>query len=188
VAGNPVITIRDAIARDVPGIATVHVQAWRETYAPFLAGEALAGLSVEDRARLWRSTFSDPDRRARLLVAEQGGRIVGFCRGGAVRSGDGVPLGTEAEIYAIYLLDAVKRRGLGRCLLLGVFDHLAAGGFASVGLWVLRDNAPARRFYEAMGGVSGGEQSFEIAGQTVVETAYRFEPMPRGPTSPPIAG
>jgi ribosomal protein S18 acetylase RimI-like enzyme len=173
------IVIRDAVGADVPGIAAVHVQAWRESYAPFLSGEALAGLCVGDRARLWQSTFQTPDPTARLLVAEQDSRIVGFCRGGAVRSRDGVPLGTEADIYAIYLLDAVKRQGLGRRLLRGVFDHLAAGGFASVGLWVLRDNAPARRFYEAMRGVPGPEQSFEIAGQTLVETAYRFEPIPR---------
>ena len=61
----------------------------------------------------------------------------------------------------------------------GIFGHLADQGFRSVGLWVLRDNLPARRFYEALGGRAGPEQSLDLRGQTVAETAYRFEPIPR---------
>jgi ribosomal protein S18 acetylase RimI-like enzyme len=174
-----VIAVRDAVESDVPGIAEVHVQAWRETYAPFLSAEALAGLSVEERARMWQGAFQHPDPRARLLVAEQNGRIVGFCRGGPVRSASAVPLEADAEIYAIYLLDAVKRRGVGRQLIGGVFDHLTAKGFASACLWVLTENTPARRFYEALGGVPGPNQPIEIAGQKLTETAYRFKLIPR---------
>ncbi len=37
----------------------------------------------------------------------------------------------------------------------------------------------ARRFYEALGGRLGPEQSFDLGGQTVTEVAYRFEPIPR---------
>ncbi len=108
-------------------------------------------------------------------MAEQEGRIVGFCRGGPARSGGAVPLGTEAEIYAIYLLDAVKRQGVGGRLLRGVLDHLAAQGFASAGLWVLTENTPARHFYESLGGIPGAQQSIEIRGEALTETAYRFE-------------
>jgi hypothetical protein len=61
----------------------------------------------------------------------------------------------------------------------GVFGHLAAQGFRSAGLWVLKDNLPARRFYEALGGRLGPEQFFDLGGQTVTEVAYRFEPIPR---------
>ena len=46
-------------------------------------------------------------------------------------------------------------------------------------LWVLEGNVPARRFYEALGGRLGPEQSFDLRGQTVTEVAYRFELIPR---------
>ena len=175
------IRIRDAVEADIEGIATAHVQGWRESYRDFLTPEALAGLSVEERAQLWRRALAEPEPRARLLVAESdGGEIVGFIRGGPIRGKGAELLGTEAEIFAIYLLDKVKRQGIGRRLMAGVLDHLAAHGFRSVGLWVLKDNLPARRFYETLGGTAGPEQSFDLRGQMVTEVAYRFElaPMP----------
>jgi ribosomal protein S18 acetylase RimI-like enzyme len=173
------ILVRDAVEGDVEGIARVHVQGWRESSKDFLRPEALAGLSVEERMRMWQGAFAQPDPRVRLLVAETDeGEIVGFARGGPIRREDTNALGTEAEIFAIYLLDKVKRQGIGRRLMRGVLDHLGEQGFRSVGLWVLKDNLAARRFYEALGGQSGAEQSFDLRGQMVTEIAYRFELAP----------
>jgi ribosomal protein S18 acetylase RimI-like enzyme len=170
------IRIRDAVEADVEGIAKAHVQGWRESYKDFLTPDALAGLSVEERMQMWQRALAELEPRAKLLVAEtDGGEIVGFIRGGPIRGKEPELLGAEAEIFAIYLLDRVKRQGIGRKLMAGVFDHLAAHGFRSVGLWVLKDNLGARRFYEALGGTAGPEQSFDLRGQIVTEVAYRFE-------------
>ena len=172
--------VRDAGEADLEGIATVHVQAWRESYGDFLSPDALAGLSVEERMQMWRGAFTHPNPKARLLVAQaEDGGIVGFARGGPVRAKEPDLLAAEAEIFAIYLLDRAKRQGIGRRLMQGVFDHLAGHGFRSAGLWVLKQNLPARRFYEALGGRPGPEQSFDLRGQRVTEVAYRFEPIPR---------
>ncbi len=175
------VRIRDAVDADVEGIAKAHVQGWRETYKSFLRPEALAGFSVEERMQMWHRALAEPEPRARLLVAETAdGEIVGFIRGGPIQGKGANLFGTEAEIFAIYLLDRVKRQGIGRRLMAGVFDHLAAHGIRSVGLWVLKDNLSARRFYEALGGQPGPEQSFDLRGQTVVEVAYRFDLTPQG--------
>ena len=174
------IRIRDAVEVDVEGIAKAHVQGWRESYKDFLTPEALAGLSVEERVQLWQRALAEPEPRARLLVAEaDDGEIVGFIRGGPIRDKEADLLGTEAEIFAIYLLDKVKRQGIGRRLMHGVFDHLAAHGFRTVGLWVLKDNLSARRFYETLGGTAEAEQSFDLRGQMVTEVSYRFELTPQ---------
>ena len=80
------ILVREAVEGDVEGIARVHVQGWRESYKDFLSPEALAGLSVEERMRMWQGAFAQPDPRAKLLVAEaDDGEIVGFARGGPIR-------------------------------------------------------------------------------------------------------
>ncbi|MEE1611730.1 GNAT family N-acetyltransferase [Microvirga sp. CF3016] len=174
------ILIREAVEGDVEGIARVHVQGWRESYKDFLSPEALAGLSVDERMRMWQGTFARPSPRARLLVAEtDDGEIVGFACGGPVRPESAEILDAEAEIFAIYLLDKVKRQGIGRGLMGGILDHLAYQGFRSAGLWVLKENHSARRFYESLGGVRGAEQTFDLRGQTVVEIAYRFELTPQ---------
>ena len=173
------IRIREGRETDIEGIARVHVQGWRESYKDFLTPESLAGLSVEERVRLWQRALAEPEPRAKLLVAEtDDGEIVGFIRGGPIRGKEPGLLGAEAEIFAIYLLDRVKRQGIGRKLMAGVFDHLAAHNIRSVGLWVLKDNLPARRFYETLGGTAGPEQSFDLRGQMVTEVAYRFELAP----------
>ncbi|WP_201862338.1 GNAT family N-acetyltransferase [Microvirga soli] len=170
------IRIRDAVEADVEGIAKAHVQGWRESYKDFLRPDALVGLSVEERMQMWRRALAEPEPRARLLVAETNdGEIVGFIRGGPIRGKGAELLASEAEIFAIYLLDRVKRQGIGRKLMAGVFHHLAAHNLRSVGLWVLKDNLEARRFYEALGGIAGPEQSFDLRGQMVTEIAYRFE-------------
>ena len=56
---------------------------------------------------------------------------------------------------SLYLLDAIKRRGVGRALFTQFMSVLAGRGFTSCGLWTLSNNVAARRFYEAMGGRSG---------------------------------
>ncbi len=170
------VAVRDAVEADLEGIARVHVQGWRETYKGFLAPAALAGMSVEERMRMWQGAFTHANPRAKFLVAEaDGGEIVGFARAAPVLAKEPDLLGAEAEIFAIYLLDKVKRQGVGRRLMSGVFDHLRSQGFRSVGLWVLKENLPARRFYEALGGTPGPEQAFDLRGQMVTEVAYRFD-------------
>nr|WP_279306653.1 GNAT family N-acetyltransferase [Microvirga solisilvae] len=129
---------------------------------------------------MWRGALAKPDPQAKLVVAVQAdGEIVGFARGGPIRNKGADLLATDAEIFAIYLLDKAKRQGLGRRMMIAVFDHLAAQGFGSVGLWVLKENLAARRFYEMLGGRAGREQSFDVRGQMLTEVAYRFAPIPK---------
>jgi ribosomal protein S18 acetylase RimI-like enzyme len=56
-----------------------------------------------------------------------------------------------AELYAIYLDQAVVGRGIGRALLAQALADLRRRGYQSAMLWVLATNARARRFYEAAG-------------------------------------
>src|SRR5215218_4082829 len=77
------------------------------------------------------------------------GAVCGFASGGGILWSE---LSTGSEVSALYLLDIAKRRGVGRALFQAELTALAGRGFTSTGLWVLTGNAPARRFYEAMGG------------------------------------
>ena len=67
--------------------------------------------------------------------------------------------GFAGEFSALYLLAAQQRRGVGRRLMATMARDLLARGMQAACLWVLRDNEPARRFYEALGA--------EIVGQRV---------------------
>src|SRR5262245_17417238 len=145
------VVIRDGRPEEVEAIARVNVQAWCESYTGLVPDELLAGI-FEERKSVRARFFEARDPTARLLVVEAADQIVGFAEGGACRHEE---LGTEAEIHAIYLLDEAKRQGIGRQLMAGLFEHFRTKRFASAGLWTLVSNTPARRFYEALGGIPG---------------------------------
>ena len=134
--------IRRATPADVDSIARVHVQAWRESYSALMPQGAIDARSVETRANQWRGTLAGPDGPTFVYVAEQDGAICGFGSAGKIRW---TGLSTGSEVSALYLLDAVKRRGIGRAIFRRLLGELAARGFTSTGLWVLTRNAPRRR-------------------------------------------
>lgn len=164
--------IRRATPADLAGLARVHVQAWRESYPDLLPLAAIEARSIATRIDQWRGTLAEPDSPTFVYVAEQAGAICGFGSAGAIRW---TGLSTGSEVSALYLLDAVKRRGIGRAIFRALLAELAARGFASTGLWVLSRNAPARRFYEAMGGRSGETRIDRHGDHVLDEVAYRWD-------------
>jgi len=142
--------VRTATLADADGIARVHVQAWSESYSGLVPPEAFEHHSIELRMTQWRGTLSDPGRST--LVHESDGVVSGFISGGPIKW---TGLSTDSEVASLYLLDSVKRRGVGRALFAQFMDVLAGRGFTSCGLWTLSNNVAARRFYEAMGGRTG---------------------------------
>ncbi|NWG15440.1 MAG: GNAT family N-acetyltransferase [Chloroflexi bacterium] len=161
--------IRPATLEDAAGIARVHVDSWRSTYAGIVPDDYLAGLRYERSEAVWRRNLSDPQSRSVYLVAEdESGSIVGFVCGGPGR--DEHP-DYSGELYAIYLFQEVQGQGIGRRLMKTLADEMLARRYASWLIWVLKDN-PARGFYERMGGVYVMEKDIEIGGANLREVAY----------------
>jgi L-amino acid N-acyltransferase YncA len=163
------IVIRPAAASDAPGIARVHVAAWRSTYRGLVPDAFLDGLQTEPRERFWRATLSNPDALTRVFVAQAAdSAIAGFAAGGPARASR-PPY--DGELYAIYLLDTQQRRGLGRRLTLAVVRQLLATGHRAMLVWALADN-PSRGFYAALGGQQVDSKMVEIGGVEQEELAY----------------
>jgi ribosomal protein S18 acetylase RimI-like enzyme len=163
--------IRRATVGDAAAIAEVHVASWRTTYAGLLPDELLRGLSVERRRRMWHRTLTDPESKTFMFVAEdERSQIVGFVAGGPER--DGNP-GHQGEVYAIYILAAQQRRGLGRRLIAAAVNELRRMGFDSLLIWVLANN-PAHRFYEALGGAAVAEKNIRFGEAEFLEVSYEW--------------
>jgi len=56
-----------------------------------------------------------------------------------------------AELYALYVAPAYWSTGAGRALMGRVLEEAQAEGYPRIVLWVLEQNARARRFYERAG-------------------------------------
>jgi hypothetical protein len=77
-----------------------------------LPQDLLAGLSIERRIEGWRGELSEP-RHATFVRTTPEGAVVGVCNAGSNRRDS--PL-SHREVYAIYVLDGAKRKGLGCAL------------------------------------------------------------------------
>jgi len=143
-------TIRPASLSDAPNLAAMHVASWLETYPGLLPPSMLTSLSVDKRLAMWSQVISatPTSGSANVYISEIDGKIVGFGSCVSQRTQTLKDSGYDGEISAIYVLQACQRRALGRRLLHTMASDLSKRGFTAASLWVLRDNAPARRFYE----------------------------------------
>jgi GNAT superfamily N-acetyltransferase len=161
------------VAADADELARVHVETWRAAYAHAFPADRLAALSVQERAALWGEILARRDPHARNLVADRGGRLLGFASTGRSRDPDA---GDETgELYGIYVLPEAWGHGVGRRLLADAEAALRQAGFRQATLWVLDDNPRARRFYEASGwAVDGAEKEDTVLGDVrITEVRYR---------------
>jgi ribosomal protein S18 acetylase RimI-like enzyme len=173
---HPGITIRPASPADAASIATVHVASWRESYAGMLPEAMLLALSIAERTERWRGILGEASSMegTAVFVAEREGQTVGFASGGAWRDCGLHAQGLTGEISAIYVLQSAQREGVGRRLMKAVAHALSERGHRSASLWVLRDNQPARSFYETLGGVVVAEKEDHREGVVLIEVAYAW--------------
>ncbi len=161
---------------DAQAIAEIHVQAWRETYAGLLPKTLLDGLSVERRAAWWRGLLdgtNNPGGTAAFIAIDAHDDAVGFSSFGRQRDAELGAAGFDGEFETIYLLDRAKRQGIGRRLMTTMAVAMLTDGYCGAALWVLRENDPARRFYEAMGAAIVGEREERPSDDLVMqEIAY----------------
>ena len=166
------VTVRAATIGDTEAIARVHARSWQAAYRGVVPDDFLEGLSDAVWVDRWRTIFTEPQAGARTLVRDEGDEVTGFARIGPVRDPDPPGPGWD-EVYAIYLDPRAWGRGAGSDLLRAALDTVA-DGVPGVSLWVFRDNARARAFYERHGfEVDGLEQDLTIGGRPVPEVRYR---------------
>lgn len=151
------LTVRAAVLDDAAGIARVHIQAWRESYAYLLPAESLAALQQGPREERWRSIIAAAASDIRVACARTD--IVGWASAGAGRDDDGP---RPRELWGIYVLASRHGSGAGQMLL----D--AAVGDAGAYLWIAEGNPRAFAFYRRNGFVpDGATAAHELAGTPV---------------------
>ena len=165
--------IRTARLTDTAGIAKVHIDTWRTTYTDIVPAEHLASLSYGNCQTWWDDVLARKRSRSSTYVAEADGcGVVGFADGGPEREGNQT---YQGELYSIYILEEYHRRGVGRKLVSAIAQSLLTCQMSSMLLWVLKDNHPSRRFYEALGGEYVGQKAISIGGASILEVAYGWK-------------
>ncbi len=143
------IVIRDSAVDDLPGINEVAHQTWLATYPNKEAGITIEDVEsvykeddpVKTKAKLERrkARYSDPN--IHIWVAEDKGKIIGFCHAIKERSIN--------RIMAIYVLPKYQGTGTGKRLIELAFSWL--GNTKDILVNVVEYNNHAIGFYEHMG-------------------------------------
>ena len=174
------IEIRPGSAADAPAIALVRRQSW------FAAYEGIIATPIIDRATATGGRATDPPPYRRTLVAVGGEHpaVIGYASYGPERAvaSPGAPeeasltpagrAGDVGELYALYVTPAWWSAGVGRALMGSVLSALEADGYSRVVLWVLADNARARRFYERAAFAPDGGTNILTGLGSVLEVRY----------------
>ncbi|MFF9061379.1 GNAT family N-acetyltransferase [Streptomyces sp. NPDC014882] len=165
------LRVREMALGDCDRVSEIRVRGWQSAYRGLVPQSHLDALSVTEDAERRRGWFARGDGGVVNLVAERAGEVVGWAAHGAYREGE---VRTEdAELYAIYVDPAHVGGGIGGALLAESVRRSTAAGHRRMHLWVLKENTPARRFYEhADFRADGTEEPFEVAGERIPEVRY----------------
>jgi len=129
------ITIRAARARRCPPHPTrLDVETWRAAYAGILATPFLVGLSARRRENRMGEPSSSENRATSWWRSTM---TATFSASAAA-----VAAATEfaGEVYTLYVAPDWQNQGIGRRLLLALFERLVDQACGSAIIWVLRDN------------------------------------------------
>ena len=136
--------IRRAGSDDAAAVAGVHVASWRVAYRGIMPDDVIARMDLPTRTARWAKAIADPAWPVFLL--EEGNEVVAFCH---------ITTPVELDLDSHATAELARRR-LAECT-----------------LWVLEENAPARRFYERLGmRPDGGRRTYP--GTPVPEVRYRL--------------
>ena len=138
------ITIKQMKTDDeIRGKAYVHWRGWHDAYSGLVSAAYLEKLTLEKCEQMafqWREN---------ILVAKDGERVVGFL-------GFGEADFTAGELFALYVLKEFWGTGVAQLLMNAAAERLSA--YPKIGLWVLKENPRAIRFYEKCGFAATGEE------------------------------
>ncbi|KAB8193960.1 GNAT family N-acetyltransferase [Nonomuraea phyllanthi] len=160
--------LRPATPDDSQAIEVVRITTWRVAYHGIMPDSYLDALDVRP-AVVRRRAEGIATGVTAGVVALRDGRLRGFSLYGASRD-EGID---GMEVYAIYVLPDEFSTGMGRALMTESVDRVRESGHTEVGLWVLADNARARRFYERSGFTLSGRTK-DLPDPPLKEVHYRM--------------
>ncbi len=171
------------IPEDALEIATIQVTSWRDAYRGIVSQNFLDSLDLQEKKENWeRRTLENTPPILRLVVENetqnesrtQDKKVIGFACGREQRLTNPIPT-SDCELYALYVHPSEKRRGAGKRLLDEFKSEMKKEGKSRLCIWVLKENHPARRFYESQGGIlNHTEKTVEFGDMHLPEVAYEF--------------
>lgn len=149
---------------EIDGKGYVHYKSWHETYPGLIDAGYLEGITLEKCVGIARRWPED------IIVAKDGGRVIGFVGCGAYRD-ESLP--GYGEVFAIYVLKEYHGQKVGYELMNAALERLS--DYRKVAVWVLKGNDKAIRFYERYGFRFDGARAELMLGSPNTELRMIYE-------------
>lgn len=168
-------TLRVANQNDIPALAQLHCQGWKDSYEDLVPQDYLDGLAPQEFTEKWQKWMGD-DISTTLIAEDKNGTPVGFSMFGALKTQvpgqSAIRPVYSSELYAIYLDKNHWGKGLAQQFFQKTAENLKDQKHYSMALWVVGGNKRACKFYEKMGGQRIGKKVVEIGGRKVKEACF----------------
>jgi len=161
--------IRPATPGDVDGIGRVHALSRQAAYVGLLPADALALVTPERQAEVWRTRLAGATTPHAVYVGTVDGAVQGF----TVGEQDG----RTGLLTAIHTLPALHGTGAGQRLHDVLLDDFAAWGCTGGELWVLTGNERAQSFYRRNGWTHDGTTKQHTVGGVAVPALRYARPV-----------
>lgn len=177
------IDIRPAARDEAAAISRIYAASWRQAYRGMIPQSYLDELPDGHWTVAMEQWIESPE--VSVAAACLDGVLVGgvVYRTAQRRELPGCLVSAAAreqtldgwgEVISLYVHPDAWRCGCGGAMLRHAADKLSAAGCVGGFLWVLRENLPARRFYESSGWSDDGATcTVELAGMPLIDLRYR---------------
>lgn len=145
--------IRAAQMTDISRLAEIEVFGKRVAYRPIFRDDN-GSFNLLQTGNIINAYQEDPSLLAHILVYDDG-IVKGILNWKDYPDNDRTD---EIELYCFYVEPFFKGQGIGRALLQRLCDNAARQCKKNVYAWVLKENAPARLFYERNGFIADGRE------------------------------
>lgn len=168
------IEIKELTLEDIPDYVKVDTLAWQESYKGIIADSILDEVvnNVENSIQKQINKFdNDKKNNIKKFVLKVNNEAVGMTGIGKSTYEKYEDIG---ELYSLYLLNKVKKKGYGKLLFYNDVKELINLGFNEMIVGCLINN-PSNDFYKHMGGKLIDVVTNKVKGYDMKENIYYYE-------------
>lgn len=158
--------VRPIEGRDLPALSALAARTWADAFGHTVSEEEQAAELEQTRSEEYFRAAMEKDA---ILLAEDGGELVGYVQFGDVAIAEVDLEPGDQELRRVYVETRLHGRGIGRALTEAALAHPRLANAPQVFLQVWEENSAAVGLYESLGFRVVGRTRFTIGDGEMVE-------------------
>ena len=164
------IIIRNIKKEDIPQVVDIQISGWQTAYRGIIDDDYLDSMSREAFIERRNKDYN----KNGFIIVEANNEILAFARYVDNNSFSPETPEIDCEITALYTKPDLKGKGLGTKMFNYILNEFKKLNKTKMIIWCLKENYPARKFYEKMGGTIIGEKTINFGNKDYPEVGFLY--------------